>query len=109
MGGGGDTTEEVANFKSIAIGQGKQVMRPPDHLEDYVTFALFARDGELPSFKETISSPEKENWLQAVSEEKAYLDKNYTWDLLELPAGKCAIECKWIFKKKPPLSNVGAL
>ena len=84
-------------------------MRPPDHLEDYVTFALFARDGEPPSFKETISSPEKENWLQAMSEEQAYLDKNHTWNLVELPSGKRAIECKWIFKKNPPSSNVGEL
>ena len=83
------------------------MLRPPTHLEDYVTFALFLGDGEPTSFKEAISCPKKENWPQAMSEEKASLDKNYTLDLVDLLMGKHAIGYKWVFKKKLPSSNVG--
>ena len=40
-----------------------------------------------------------------MSEERASLDKNQTWDLVELPHGKRAIGCKWVFKIKAPLSE----
>ena len=28
------------------------------------------------------------------------LHKNRTWDMVRLPKGKKAIQCKWVFKKK---------
>lgn len=33
------------------------------------------------------------------------LDHNRTWDLVELPKGKKAIGCKWVFKVKPKSSG----
>ena len=54
---------------------------------------------------EAMSCPEKDKWLQAMSEERASLDKNQTWDLVELPHGKRTIKCKWVFKIKAPLSK----
>jgi hypothetical protein len=35
-----------------------------------------------------------------MQEEKQSLEKNGTWDIVRLPAGKKAIRCKWIFKIK---------
>lgn len=75
---GEGTTNEVSNSESIATRQGKQVTRPYTHLEDYVTFILFAGNGKLTSFKEAISCLEKEKWLQAMYEERASLDNNQT-------------------------------
>ena len=36
-------------------------------------------------------------WEQAMAEEMSSLYQNRTW---ELPSGRSAIKCKWIFKKK---------
>lgn len=74
---GGDTTDEVTNFESFVIRQGKQMTRLSTHLEDYVTFVLFTEDDELIPFKESINCPKKEKWPQVMFEEWASLDKNH--------------------------------
>uniref|UniRef100_A0A2N9HJ90 Integrase catalytic domain-containing protein n=1 Tax=Fagus sylvatica TaxID=28930 RepID=A0A2N9HJ90_FAGSY len=39
-------------------------------------------------------------WQQAMKEELDALLKTGTWDLVDLPAGKSAIGCKWVYKIK---------
>ena len=39
-------------------------------------------------------------WQQAMREELQALEKNSTWDLVELPHGKVPIGCKWVYKTK---------
>ena len=46
---------------------------------------------------------EKDRWMGAMVEEMEYLYKNQTWELAQLPKGKKAIGCKWVYKKKPTL------
>lgn len=36
-------------------------------------------------------------WHEAMLEEIHALDENHTWDLVDLPKGKKAVGCKWIF------------
>ena len=43
--------------------------------------------------------------MGAMVEEIESLQKNQTWELVQLPAGKRAIGCKWVYKKKPPVSK----
>ena len=38
-------------------------------------------------------------------EEIQSLHKNQTWNLVELPKGKRAIGCKWVYKKKEAVSE----
>ena len=40
-----------------------------------------------------------------MAEEMESLHKNMTWELVPLPAGKRAIGCKWVFKKKQGISE----
>lgn len=41
-----------------------------------------------------------QGWRSAMIEEMDALDKNGTWDLVDLPTGKKAIGCKWVFNVK---------
>ena len=61
---------------------------------------LFQRIGRLQSW---IPGGKKD----AMKEELGALQKNKTWDLLPLPAGKRAVGCKWVFTvKQTPEGNV---
>ena len=52
---------------------------------------------ELETYKQAISSSERENWLQA--ELKSLSDTN-TWTLVERPKDKNLIPGKWVYKVK---------
>ena len=39
-------------------------------------------------------------WKEAVFEEMKALEKNGTWELVDLPRGKKTVGCKWVFTVK---------
>jgi hypothetical protein len=51
----------------------------------------------LIPFREAFSDP---LWQQAMKEKFDTLLKTGTWDLIDLPAGKSAIGCKWVYEIK---------
>ncbi|RXW15700.1 hypothetical protein EST38_g10156 [Candolleomyces aberdarensis] len=58
-------------------------------------------DVTLPrTIQEALEGPEKEHWLKAILEELGNLEKMGTWDLEDLPPGREAVGCKWVFTKK---------
>ncbi|KAL9230729.1 hypothetical protein vseg_006043 [Gypsophila vaccaria] len=52
---------------------------------------------EPPSFKEAIRDP---CWCDAMKKEIDALERNGTWDLADLPPGKKALGCRWVYKIK---------
>lgn len=52
---------------------------------------------EPTSVKQALADP---NWLAAMKEEYAALMRNNTWTLVNLPPGRRAIGCKWVFRLK---------
>uniref|UniRef100_A0A2N9IU69 Integrase catalytic domain-containing protein n=1 Tax=Fagus sylvatica TaxID=28930 RepID=A0A2N9IU69_FAGSY len=74
-----------------------QVSTLPSHLRDFHCFSAFATLHEPHTFREASSDP---LWQQAMKEELDALLKTGTWDLVDLPAGKSAIGCKWVYKIK---------
>jgi transposase InsO family protein len=69
----------------------------PSHLRDFHCFSAFATLHEPHTFREASSDP---LWQQAMKEEFDALLKTGTWDLVDLPASKSAIGCKWVYKIK---------
>lgn len=63
---------------------------------DIIHFAMFANI-DPSSYGE---AAEKEVWRNAMKEEMVSIERNGTWDLVNLPAGKEAIGLKWVFKTK---------
>jgi hypothetical protein len=51
-------------------------------------------------YKEAMRSDKKELWVRAMEEEIKQLTGTGTWDLVELPAGRKAIGCRWVFMEK---------
>jgi hypothetical protein len=64
-------------------------------------FAYYAGDVDVPlSLKDARQSKESEDWQQATDAEYNSLMKNRTWVLAELPEGRKAVSCKWVFRLK---------
>ncbi|GBP97192.1 Retrovirus-related Pol polyprotein from transposon TNT 1-94 [Eumeta japonica] len=61
---------------------------------------LFTDLTDPQTVEEALASPQAADWKQAMNEEYASLMKNKTWSLTELPSGKKALPCKWVFKRK---------
>ena len=74
---------------------------PPERLGDYHMYQVKENVFNDPkSYKEAISSPEKDHWNVAMQEELDAIEENATWKLTELPKGRKAIGSKWVFKTK---------
>ena len=58
-------------------------------------FALFSC--EPMHFEEAIK---EEKWIHAMNEEIDSIEKNDTWDLVDLLEGKDTIGVKWVYKSK---------
>ena len=82
---------------SHALRRSHRVTTLPSHLRDFHCFSSLAHLQEPQSFREASYNP---LWQQAMKEELDALHKTGTWDLVDLPPGKSAIGCKWIYKIK---------
>ena len=64
----------------------------------FKTFVANLDNIQVPNnIKEALCSPE---WKSIVYEEIHALEKNGTWEISKLPAGKRLVGCKWIFTIK---------
>ncbi|KAK9161372.1 hypothetical protein Syun_007713 [Stephania yunnanensis] len=91
---------------------------PPARFDDYVTsfkshsncvsaYVALADEHEPTSFKEASDSISANKWRCAMEEEMESLYKNNTWELVQLPKGRKAIGCRWVYKiKKDPEGNI---
>ena len=64
-------------------------------------FECFLADSPEPkNFADAMASSEKQKWHDAMVEELSALNKNKTFELVDLPQGKHAIGALWVYKRK---------
>ncbi|CAI7911784.1 unnamed protein product [Closterium sp. NIES-54] len=72
----------------------------PDE-EDEPAYCFLAPAPKKPaSMEEALAGPDREKWLVSRDAEYQSLLENGTWDLVVLPEGKKAIQCKWVLRIK---------
>ena len=69
-----------------------------DHSGDIVNYALMVSSDVEPSCFENACT--NDLWMKAMEEEMHSIEKNETWELVELPKDKKCIGCKWVYKTK---------
>ncbi|GKV53176.1 hypothetical protein SLEP1_g59714, partial [Rubroshorea leprosula] len=74
-----------------------RVRKPPNYLRDYHCFPAITSLHEPQSYQEASFNP---LWQQAMQDELQALENTRTWDLVDLPAEKSLIGCKWVYKIK---------
>ena len=87
------TPEQVFRRSSRSI-------RAPDRYSPSLHYLLLTDEGEPESFDEALQVEDSIKWEQAMDDEMRSLEKNDTWVLTELPAGKRALLNKWVFRIK---------
>eukprot|EP00253_Pinus_taeda_P029158 PITA_29158 len=60
-------------------------------------FALYCHVDDPIHFEEEIKD---KKWIEAMDEEMNAIERNKTWELVELPKGKEVIGVKWVYKTK---------
>lgn len=55
---------------------------------------------EPKTYKQATSCPESDKWTLAMQKELQTIEENRTWTLVDLPHGKNAVGCKWVYKIK---------
>jgi hypothetical protein len=63
-------------------------------------FSLYITDDDPRTVREAMNSEDGNLWKRAMDKEMTSLDKNESWDLVELTTGRNPIGNKWVFKKK---------
>ena len=64
-------------------------------MDFFSDFAFFSCDPFC--FEEAVK---QEHWVKAMDEEIESIERNDTWELVDLPEGKDCIGIKWVFKTK---------
>jgi Reverse transcriptase (RNA-dependent DNA polymerase)/Integrase core domain/GAG-pre-integrase domain len=78
--------------------RGDRVRRPPQRYEAFSATESI----KIPrTYAEALADPvHRGYWQQAISEELTKLQALGTWEYAELPSGKKAVGCKWVFTVK---------
>lgn len=72
-------------------------LKQPEKLKEYVVY----NTKELPkTYEEAMSSPENENWNEAMMDELESMETNKVWKIVERPKNSKVIKSRWIFTKK---------
>ena len=73
---------------------------PPDCYVPSLSYVLLTDSGEPSCYTEAMQMDDCVKWEQAMQSEYDSIVGNDTWDLIDLPDGKQALPCKWVYKKK---------
>ena len=71
-------------------------------LDDYI---MVTDCGEPSCFKEAMKRDNTKNRQKAMVSEMQSLEKNQTWNLVQLPAGQKVLPCKWVYRLKITLGD----
>ena len=91
-----DQVDQVNNVE-FNVRPPARERRAPDRFGEWVTMA--SKDIVEPAtVSEALHGPHSEQWREAMQEEIDSLQENDVYELTELPRGRKAVGCKWVFK-----------
>ena len=94
-----ESEEDEVNNVEFNVPPPAREKRAPDRFGEWVTMA--SEDIVEPTtVSEALHSPHSEQWREAMQQEIDSLQEHDVYELTELPRGRRAVGCKWVFKIK---------
>nr|AAZ28935.1 polyprotein [Phanerochaete chrysosporium RP-78] len=76
-----------------------------DDVVEYAYLGADLADDDPRSYRDALKRPDAARWQEAMQREYDQLTKLGCWDLVDLPAGRKAIGCKWVYRIKRNFSG----
>ena len=84
----------------MALRRFGRVQRPTKFYQPGLDYINYTDASESSTYNEAMVAPDSDTWLQAMRSEMDSIHENHTWELVELPAGRKPLPCKWVFRYK---------
>jgi len=98
-----DSHSEQESEESELLAMEHAYFTLPEVLE--VAFKAGTFDDSPKSYAEAMTRPDAQKWHEAACDEIKSLLDNGTWELAQLPPGRKAIGCRWVFLVKHKLDG----
>ncbi|GJY70677.1 retrovirus-related pol polyprotein from transposon TNT 1-94 [Tanacetum coccineum] len=89
-------SSKEGGFETPQVRRSTRESRAPVRYSLSANYLLLTENGEPESYSEALSSKESVQWKKAIIEEMVSLEKNQTWSLVRISAGKKASQRLWI-------------
>lgn len=96
-----EATPETGTSSAVReLRRTTRVHKPNPKYISSLDYLLLTDSGEPECYDEAMQVSESAKWKTAMQEEMDSLYSNGTWQLAQLPAGKKALQNKWVFRLK---------
>jgi hypothetical protein len=96
-----DDIQQIVDEPQTSLRRSTRVRVPPRRYDDFVSsISLSTNDDEPSCYRESMKGSNNDKWKEVMKDEMKELERNATWDLLELPSNNKIVGCKWVYKLK---------
>jgi hypothetical protein len=96
-----DKNQQNVDEPQTSLRRSTQVRNPPRRYDDFVSIVSLSTNDDEPScYQEVVKGSNSDKWKEAMKDEMKALERNSTWDLVELPRDRKIVACRWVYKLK---------